>query len=92
MDGDRRNWPTPNVVDQELEDAKFLLFGYNLNVEIAGVIGDTIGTAPVVLRQKPEAGENISVGEVVKLWVGKPGASSDDSGESEDDDDTSGDN
>jgi hypothetical protein len=27
----------------------------------------------VVLKQKPEGGENIKVGDVVELWVGKPG-------------------
>jgi eukaryotic-like serine/threonine-protein kinase len=87
MDGDRRSWPTPNVVGQELEDAKFLLFGYNLNIEIE-VQGDTIGVTPIVLKQKPEPSENISVGEIVKLWVGKPGTSMDetpDAGGNEDD-------
>jgi beta-lactam-binding protein with PASTA domain len=84
MDGDRRNWPTPNVVGQELEDAKFLLFGYNLNIEIKA-IGDTIGTAPVVLRQKPEPNENISVGEIVTLWVGKPGTEMNEEGVKDED-------
>jgi hypothetical protein len=34
------------------------------------IIGDTTGGA-VVIRQKPEANENIQVGDVVDLWIGK---------------------
>ena len=33
-------------------------------------MGDTTGGA-VVIRQKPEANENIKVGDVVDLWIGK---------------------
>ena len=37
------------------------------------LIGDTIGAPPVILKQKPEGGEKIKVGDVVDLWVGKAG-------------------
>jgi hypothetical protein len=56
-----------------LEEAKVAIFGSNLNIEIE-VVGDTIGTEEVViLKQKPEANENIRVGDIVKVWVGKKG-------------------
>ena len=36
-------------------------------------MGDTLGVNPVILKQKPHPYENIRVGDVVELWVGKEG-------------------
>jgi len=72
MDGGKANGEMFDLVGQELEDAKFVLLGYFYNFEI-NVVGDTLGEPPVVLKQKPEPGENIKVGDIVDLWVGKPG-------------------
>jgi beta-lactam-binding protein with PASTA domain len=72
MDGNEGDIDLGDLVGAEFEDAKFYILGNNLNVEWH-VEGDTVGTVPVVLKQKPEAGENIKVGDVVELWVGKPG-------------------
>lgn len=72
-DGGSPNLPSPYVVDMLLEDAKVAIFGSNLNIEIE-VIGDTLGVEEVVvLKQKPEANENIKVGDIVKVWVGMKG-------------------
>ncbi|HEY3429260.1 MAG TPA: PASTA domain-containing protein [Cyclobacteriaceae bacterium] len=72
-DGGSPNLPSPYVVDMLLEDAKVAIFGSNLNIEIE-VVGDTIGVEEVViLKQKPEANENIKVGDIVKVWVGMRG-------------------
>ncbi|HEY3404424.1 MAG TPA: PASTA domain-containing protein [Ohtaekwangia sp.] len=85
MDGGKRNGEMFDLVGQELEDAKFLLLGNSYNFEIY-VIGDTLGEPPVVLKQKPDPGENIKVGDIVDLWVGKPGTEvpEDENGEEED--------
>ena len=72
-DGGSDSLPCPYVTDLSLEDAKVAIFGSNLNIDIE-VVGDTIGTVEVViLKQKPEANENIRVGDIVKVWVGKKG-------------------
>lgn len=73
-DGGSGNVPVPNVVGYSLEDAKIPILGANLtigNIEIVG--GDTLHMNPVILKQKPEPGDIIRVGDVVDLWIGKPG-------------------
>ena len=72
-DGGSDSLPCPEVVDLLLEDAKVRIFGSNLNIDII-VQGDTIGVDEVViLKQKPDANENIKVGDIVKVWVGERG-------------------
>jgi eukaryotic-like serine/threonine-protein kinase len=70
-DGGSGEVPTPYVEGSSLEDAKFLIFGSNLNIDIQ-VVGDTLGATQeiVILKQKPAANENIKVGDIVKVWVG----------------------
>lgn len=69
-DGGSNSLPSPNVIGLSLEDAKVLIFGSTLNIDIE-VVGDTLGTEEVViLKQKPEPNENILVGDIVKVWVG----------------------
>jgi beta-lactam-binding protein with PASTA domain len=70
MDGGSKNFEAPDFTGRDLEDAKVVIFGSNLNLGNVLIIGDTTGGA-VVLRQKPEANENIQVGDVVDLWIGK---------------------
>ncbi len=71
-DGGSNSLISPDVVGALLEDAKFTIFGSNLNIDIE-VVGDTIGFEVVVLKQKPESNENIRVGDIVNVWVGKAG-------------------
>jgi beta-lactam-binding protein with PASTA domain len=78
MDGGSRDIETPDVVGMSVEDAKIPILGSNLNLHVNLVGGDTTGTNAVILKQKPAAGENIRVGDVVDLWVGKPGTNTDD--------------
>jgi eukaryotic-like serine/threonine-protein kinase len=66
-----------DVLGQTLEDAKVLIYGYNLNLNVT-VVGDTTGNNPVILKQKPAPGQNIKVGDVVHVWVGSPDAEIDD--------------
>jgi len=71
--GDLRS---PDYTGETLEDAKVLIFGYNLNLGDVHLVGDTTGGG-VVIKQKPAANENIKVGDIVELWIGKPGATVD---------------
>lgn len=82
-DGGSDSLPCPYVTEMSLEDAKVAILGSNLNLDIE-VVGDTIGTEEVViLKQKPEANENIRVGDIVKVWVGKKGTTVPDDAEIE---------
>lgn len=73
MDGGSSNFKIADYFEMELEDAKVGIFGSNLNLGTVTVIGDTTGGPVVILKQKPAAGENIQVGDVVDLWIGKKG-------------------
>lgn len=70
MDGGSKDFQAPDYTGLSLEDAKVIIFGSNLNLGKIEIVGDTTGGA-VVIRQKPEANENIKVGDVVDLWIGK---------------------
>jgi beta-lactam-binding protein with PASTA domain len=61
----------PGVVGLSLEDAKIPIFGSNLSIGELYIIGDTLNA--VVIKQMPEEGENIKVGDIVDLWIGNPG-------------------
>lgn len=74
----------PKSVDYmglSLEDAKFLIFGYRLNLGEVHLVGDTAGG--VVIKQKPLPNQNIIEGDVVELWIGQPGATVDEDDEPE---------
>ncbi len=74
MDGGRGSFNVPYLVDYELDDAMVVLLGSNLNIEIVMVVGDTTGTKPIVLKQKPVPPQNMRPGDIVELWVGAPDA------------------
>ena len=52
MDGGSKNFEAPDFTGKDLEDAKVIIFGSNLNLGNVMIIGDTTGGA-VVIRQKP---------------------------------------
>jgi beta-lactam-binding protein with PASTA domain len=74
-DGGSNTISTPDVLGFSLEDAKIPIFGSNLNLGKVEVVGDTTtGTEPVVvIKQKPVPNENIKVGDLVDIWVGRKG-------------------
>jgi eukaryotic-like serine/threonine-protein kinase len=72
-DGGSNTVSAPDVMGYSLEDAKIPIFGSNLNIGDVHVVGDTLGSIAVVIKQKPAPNENIKVGEVVELWIGKKG-------------------
>lgn len=73
MDGGSTSFESPDYMGNSLEDAKVIIFGSNLNLGNVTLVGDTTGGDAVVLKQKPAPKENIKVGDVVDLWIGKPG-------------------
>lgn len=80
MDGGNRSFETPDLIGKEWDDAKAIVIGSNLNIEIE-VLTDTTGRVAVVLKQKPEPPQNILVGDIVKIWIGPAGTEIPDEGE-----------
>ena len=72
-DGGSTSFNTPDMIGISLEDAKILIFGSNLNLGKITLMGDTLNANPEIIKQKPAPEENIKVGDVVDLWIGKPG-------------------
>lgn len=73
MDGGSDTLPAPNLLGMSYEDAKIPLLGSNLSIGKVQLIGDT-ANGGVILKQNPVPSEKIKVGDVVDLWIGKPGA------------------
>lgn len=71
MDGGSNKLPSPNVLGFTFEDAKVNILGSNLNIGNVNLLGDTTGG--VILKQEPTPGEEIMVGDVVDVWIGKEG-------------------
>lgn len=82
-DGGGGGGDMPDLSGLSLEDAKVLIFGVNMSIGAIHLVGDTLNADPVILRQKPGAGENFKVGDVVDIWVGKAGTSIDGEEESQ---------
>lgn len=71
MDGGSNKLPAPNVLGFTFEDAKVNILGSNLNIGNVNLLGDTTGG--VIIKQDPTPGEEIMVGDVVNVWIGKEG-------------------
>ena len=71
MDGGSNKLPAPNVLGFTFEDAKVNILGSNLNIGNVNLLGDTTGG--VIIKQDPTPGEEIMVGDVVNIWIGKEG-------------------
>ncbi len=75
-DGGKKDFLTPNLIELPLDEARFAIIGSNLNVGRIFLLSDTLSARLVmVYKQKPEARENIKVGDAVDLWVAPEGYS-----------------
>lgn len=73
-DGGSSTVLAPDVLGYTLEDAKIPIFGSNLSIGQITVVGDTLGGGEIViLKQKPAPNQNIKVGDIVELWIGRKG-------------------
>ncbi len=63
-------FPTPSVLGMFEDEAEFQILGAGLKVGQRMVVDPQEGQAPgTVVRQHPDAGSNIRIGEVVDIWV-----------------------
>jgi beta-lactam-binding protein with PASTA domain len=73
MDGGGTDVKLDDFIGMPYDEAIFNIRGYNLNVGEVYVIGDTTGGDAVVLKQAPEGNQDVKVGDLIDLWIGKPG-------------------
>ncbi len=73
MDGGKNCDNMISLLGKAWDEAIVEIKGNNLNPEQPMVVGDTTGIISVVLKQKPEAGETICVGDIVTIWIGAAG-------------------
>lgn len=67
----------PSVLGMPLDEAKIAIIGAGLKVgqqmEVDAEEGQAAGS---VVRQNPDAGNNVRIGDVIDLWITPPGAES----------------
>jgi eukaryotic-like serine/threonine-protein kinase len=65
----RSNIPTPDLIGQDYGDASFIILGSSLKIGQVTVEGDTTNETTIVIRQQPESGQEIKLGDPVDLWI-----------------------
>lgn len=63
------NFPAPRLTGNEMEDARFIILGSNLEIGLVTLEGDTTGRKSIVTKQEPEAGTQVRIGDAVDLWI-----------------------
>ncbi|ELR68520.1 hypothetical protein C900_00261 [Fulvivirga imtechensis AK7] len=71
------NFPAPKLTGNEWEDARFILMGSNLEIGLITVEGDTAGVDAIVIKQEPEAGKQVRIGDAIDLWLAPEGEEED---------------
>lgn len=66
----RSYFQAPELVGNNLENARFIILGSNLEIGVITVEGDTAGIEPVVLKQDPTPGLQVKIGDAINLWIG----------------------
>lgn len=69
---------TPDMLGMTLEEAKFQIIGAGLKVGQIMEVDKEDAEPGTVVRQNPETGNNIRLGDVIDLWVTRPLAETND--------------
>ncbi|MCG8389562.1 MAG: PASTA domain-containing protein [Cytophagales bacterium] len=64
-----RSFKTPKLVGLELEEALFYIKGVRLDLGIVTVESDTAGEKSFVIKQQPQEGRTVQLGDLVDLWI-----------------------
>ncbi|MTI21530.1 PASTA domain-containing protein [Fulvivirga sp. RKSG066] len=65
----RSTFDAPQLVGYDLEDARFIILGSNLEVGLVTVEGDTAGRKSIVFKQQPESGDRVRIGDIINVWI-----------------------
>lgn len=63
------DFPAPKLNGNTFEDAKFIILGSSLEVGLVTVEGDTTGQKSIVIKQEPEEGTQVSIGDAINIWI-----------------------
>ncbi|MBL6446790.1 PASTA domain-containing protein [Fulvivirga sp. 29W222] len=63
------NFAAPRLTGNEIDDARFIILGSNLEIGLVTLEGDTTGLKSIVTKQKPEAGAQVRIGDAIDLWI-----------------------
>ncbi len=73
------NFAAPNLVGNLYDDANFIILGSNLEVGLITVEADTTDQKIIVIRQHPEAGTQVRIGDTIDIWIAPEGYEPDES-------------
>lgn len=65
----QNTFDAPNLLGYDLENAKYVILGSNLEVGLITVDGDTTDTDIIIFQQEPEPGQQIKHGDAINLWI-----------------------
>ena len=73
-DGGGGKFSIQDFTNMPYDEVEFTIRGLNLNMGDVDLIGeDTTGVGGVVLKQKPDPGTVVKIGDLIRLWVGPKG-------------------
>jgi eukaryotic-like serine/threonine-protein kinase len=65
----RSNFAAPNLVGNDMENARFIILGSNLEIGLITLESDTVGRKSVVTKQYPNEGHQVRIGDAIDIWI-----------------------
>lgn len=65
----RSTFDAPRLLGNEMEDARYIILGSNLEIGIITVEGDTTGRESIVFKQRPTPGSRVRIGDAIDIWI-----------------------
>jgi len=65
----RSTFDAPRLLGYEMEDARFIILGSNLEIGLITLEGDTTGRKSIVFKQEPQPGSRVRIGDAIDLWI-----------------------
>ncbi len=69
----RSNFAAPNLVGNDIENARFIILGSNLEIGLITLEADTVGKKSFVTKQSPVAGRQVRIGDPIDIWIAPEG-------------------
>ncbi|HNP19843.1 MAG TPA: PASTA domain-containing protein [Fulvivirga sp.] len=69
----RSNFSAPNLVGNDIENARFIILGSNLEIGLITLEADTVGKKSFVTKQSPAAGKQVRIGDPIDIWIAPEG-------------------
>ncbi|MEQ8576915.1 MAG: PASTA domain-containing protein, partial [Fulvivirga sp.] len=77
----KSNFDAPDLVNTDLENARFIILGSSLEIGLITVEGDTSNSKIIVTRQHPAPGQQVRIGDAIDLWISPEGYEGTEGGE-----------